>query len=164
MLNRARAAQAAAQLLAEVPTLPDATRIANDPTGQLGQSAQNAGQQPDPFVLWRAPGTMAGAIDYVRTHLPSGWTVTGTSSAGRVGAGTISRGLELAPPPSDAETEAYSQLRALVQVTPYHGGVVIRTDAQDIALPARTAVEEIPLDASSVDVTITRPNARTTGR
>lgn len=145
------------RMLASAPVVPGATRVDHSPTQALDQPLSTAGS-PNTIGRtrwWTAPGTPAATLQFVRTHLPAGLTAGGTSRSG--GSGPDVQGLFFdATGTQWSRPASYTGLELLVTVTPLGSGVAIRADSEAIWLPQRTADQNIPLTAGSVDVVLDR--------
>jgi hypothetical protein len=148
--------------IAAVRPPPDA-----DVVGVQVTTSDAPGERRSPFVIrertWSAPGTIKGVIGYYQevANWPDHFVPSGTMSGSAHGRQTSS-GVLFRPPAS--QTHAYTQPRLQITVTAHGGGVEVTAKASAIVLPARTAAEHIPADATSLVVTLTRPDRATVRR
>ena len=147
------------RVLATVPVLPGARSVPHPPSASLAKPAQTIGS---PNVVmstrwWRAPGTVPAALRYLRAHPPAHLRPTGhgTFTSPRV----VVKSLIL----DGRDTSAYRQLTLVIAVSRYRRGVAVRADAEAVWLPLRTVAEHVnTATLTSVDVTVTRPEAART--
>lgn len=154
-----------ARLLAAAPPVPGAVRVAHAPSTVLDRpaSAPASAHLVRRTRWWTVSGTMAGALGYVRSHLPLGVRPSGSSNS--AGNGAAVQGLFFdASGPQWQRPAVCTGLQLLVAATPYRGGVAIRVDAQAIWLPQRSPSQRIPPGVTSVRVVVNRPGSRPTMR
>jgi len=147
------------EVLAGVPVLPGARPVPHSPSTSLAKPAQTIGFPKRVMTTrwWTAPGTVPAALQYLRTHPPAHLRLTGQETF--TSPGVVVRSLLLDGP----DTTAYRQLTLVMAVTRHGRGVAVRADAEAVWLPRRTYAEHIDAATlTSVDVTITRPEAAPT--
>ena len=147
------------RILDETPALPGSRPSRRTPDSALARPMETSAS-PN-FVSatrwWTAPGTVAGALDYLRAHPPAGMRATGHGSFGAPQ--VVVRDLTF----DGRSTRAYRQPTLVIAVTRHGGGVAVRADAGAVWRPSRTAAEHVdPATLTTLDVTVTRPGVAPT--
>ena len=146
---RAAAIRAADTIIATAPVLPGAARKAEPPLAVLDQPDSIPGaQHVQRTAFWTAPGDVAAALAYYKSHPPTDMHASGSSS----GAGPDR-------PSTSSLYFAADEFRS-VQFTlaPFDGGVAVRADAQVLWAPSRATADMVPAPVTSVEVTVVRKN------
>jgi hypothetical protein len=143
------AIRTAETIIAAAPVLPGATQHDRPPLPALDQPSTTLGAQ---YVqrtrFWTAPGAVAAAIFYLKSHPPNGMRPSGSGSAGGTGVPATQT--------LDFQADEFRTLQ--YTVVAYHSGVAVRADAQVLWAPRRSPADTVPASVSSVDVTVTRQN------
>jgi hypothetical protein len=151
---RQRADADAARIIADFPRPPGAVRtglIASLTSATIGVGDADVATATR---WWRVPGRPQAVLAWIRAHLPAGFTSDGSGSATYPdpSSGTLiesqADAFALSPVPG-----VLPQRDLVVTAVPYQGQTALRTDAQVVWLPARSAAERIPAGVRAVTVT-----------
>ena len=136
-------------VVAQAP-LPSGTRAASaqEAAGKSAQMLAGDANQLDRHATYVVPLGYQEAIDWFKAHTPPGLKRSGTSTATGTGSPTV-EGIYFDGPTTITYTALMEQV-AVFRLDPTH--VVVRIDGSAIWLPARTAAEVAPTDATAVDV------------
>jgi hypothetical protein len=156
-----RAENDAAQILAAFVPPPGATRLSAAPA-DLTQPVQTPGTPDlvDKAGWWQVPGNASGLLGWETRHLPHRFASTGAAVGDPPVGGYPMDASMFSLPPVPAVLDS----RQLVVEVHYdgRGHTNIRVDAQVTWIPARSASERIPADASVVTIAHTMDmNTRT---
>lgn len=160
--NKVAAGHDAQALLAKLELPSGARRTQGAPPGTGSKLADRGIAIPSPDVVdrhafWIVPAPVPKVLAFVQAHQPAASQLDSSGSGGQGGL-TTSRFLRFTWPPVPSVLYARSLSTTLVALP--GGSTAIRADAADMWDIPRPASERIPSQASVLDVSVARPDAR----
>jgi hypothetical protein len=160
--NKASARHDAQALLAGFALPPGARRTRGAPPGAGSRLAEPGLAIPSPNVVdrhafWTVPVPVSEVLTFVEAHPPTASQLD-SSGSGSQGGLTTSWFLRFAWPP--VPSVLYTRTLSVLLVALPGGSTAIRADAADMWDIPRPDSERIPSQASVLDVSVARPDAR----
>jgi len=159
--RRRRARADAKTLLGRVRLPAGAEQLSTEPAGDGGTLSRPASRPAitttlvDEHTWWRAPGSAASALAYLRAHVPRGGKFRESASQGPARNDLVSGYVGFVWPPLG---RLLNDRELLVQVTRLAGGGIgVRVDAQVQWIVPRPVSERIPRGVDEIDVTRAAP-------